>query len=144
MRSTKLPFRRSQSWNNIIMKLLLAPTLAFLIAINSAASAEIKPEAQSFAAFWVQFKAAVAKRDDEAIAALTKIPFPYGTKRLSKAEFIKECGELFNKKTQRCFRSAKPVKEDNRDSYTVFCGEELFSFDKVNGEYRFTDIGMND
>jgi len=126
------------------MKLLLAPTLAFLILINSAPSAEIKPEAQSFAAFWVQFKAAVAKKDNEAIAAMTKIPFPYGTTKLSKADFIKQCGELFGKKTQRCFSKAKPVKEDNRDSYSVFCGEDIFSFEKVNGEYRFTDIGIND
>lgn len=126
------------------MKLLLAATVAFLIVTNSAASAEIKPEARSFDAFWIQFKAAVAKGDKAAIAEMTKIPFPYGTKQLSKAEFIKECGALFDKKTQRCFSKAKPVKEDDRDSYNVFCGEEIFSFAKVNGEYRFTDIGMND
>jgi hypothetical protein len=126
------------------MKLLSSAILALLIAINPTAGAEIKPEAGSFPAFWVQFKAAVAKGDKAAIAEMTKIPFPYGTKQLSKAEFIKECGELFNKKTQRCFSKAKPVKEDDRDSYNVFCGEEIFSFGKVNGEYRFTDIGMND
>ena len=107
-------------------------------------SAETKPGARSFAAFWVQFKAAVTKNDKEAIAELTKIPFPYGEKQLSKAEFIKECAELFNQKTGKCFSKAKPVKDDGRDSYSVFCGEEIFSFEKVNGEYRFTDIGMND
>jgi hypothetical protein len=36
------------------------------------------------------------------------------------------------------------MKHDGRDSYSVFCGEEIFGFEKVNGEYRFTDIGMND
>ena len=114
-------------------------------AINSADGAEIKPEARSFAEFWVEFKAAVVKDDREAIAKLTKLPFTYGTsKPLAKAEFIKECGELFNQKTRRCFAKAKPVKDDSRDSYSVFCGEEIFSFEKVNGEYRFTDIGMND
>jgi hypothetical protein len=101
-------------------------------------------EARSFAEFWVQFKTAVAKDDKEAIAEMTKFPFPYGTKHLSKAEFIKECGKLYDQKTRRCFAKAKPVKEDDRDSYSVFCGEEIFVFEKVNGEYRFSDIGMND
>jgi len=101
-------------------------------------------EARSFAAFWDQFKTAVAKNHKEAIAEMTKLPFPYGSKQLSKADFIKECGELFNQKTRRCFSKAKPIKEHDRDSYSVFCGEEIFVFEKVNGEYRFTDIGMND
>jgi hypothetical protein len=113
-------------------------------ALNPAGSTEIKPEPRTFAAFWAQFKTAVAKDDREAIAVMTKLPFPYGTKHLSKAEFIKECGELFNQKTRRCFSKAKPIKEDDRDSYSVFCGADIFVFSKENGAYRFTDIGMND
>lgn len=107
-------------------------------------SAEIKPEAGSFSDFWVLFKTAVVKDDRKAIAEMTKLPFPYGSKQLSKADFIKECADLFNQKTRKCFSKAKPVKDDGRDTYSVFCGEEIFSFEKVNGEYRFTDIGMND
>ncbi len=113
-------------------------------AINPAGGAVVKPEAGSFAAFWLQFKAAVAKNDKEAIAEMTKLPFPTGSKPWSKAEFIKECGTLFHGEARKCFAKAKPVKEDDRDSYSVFCGEEIFVFSKVNGEYRFTDIGMND
>lgn len=126
------------------MKLLFSTVMILVLAIHPAAAAEKNPEARSFDAFWLQFKAAVAKGDKAAIAEMTKIPFPYGTRHLSKAEFIKECGKLFDKKAQRCFSKAKPVKEDNRDSYSVFCGEDIFSFEKVNGEYRFSDIGMND
>jgi hypothetical protein len=124
-----------------IMKLLLATALTLLLVIDPASSAEIKPEARSFDAFWIQFKAAVAKGDKAAIAEMTKFPF-YGT--MSKDEFIKKCGEFFDRKTQRCFSKAKPIKEDKRDRYNVFCGEEIFGFERVNGEYRFTDIGMND
>jgi len=122
----------------------LALVIFSLLAIGPARGAQVKPEAGSFAAFWLQFKTAVAKDDKHAIAEMTKFPFPYGTKHLSKAEFIKECGKLFDKKTRRCFPTAKPVKEDDRDSYSVFCGEDIFVFEKVNGEYRFSDIGMND
>jgi hypothetical protein len=125
------------------MKLLLAATVAFLISINPAVSAEIKPEAQSFSAFWVQFKAAVAKGDRAAIAEMTHFPFDDGSK-VSKADFLKKCGEIFNRETQKCFSNAKPVKDDKRDSYCVFCGETIFGFARVNGEYRFTYIGIND
>jgi hypothetical protein len=124
------------------MKLLLAAT--FLIAINPAVSAEIKPEAQSFAAFWVQFKAAVAKEDKAAIVEMTKFPFDDGAKQLSKEEFIKKCGAIFGKKVQSCFAKAKPVKEKNSDAYDVFCGESMFGFEKVNGVFRFSFIGVND
>ena len=126
------------------MKLLLAATVVFLIAINPAVSAETKPDAQSFAAFWLQFKAAVAKGDKAAIAEMTKFPFDDGAKQLSKEEFIKNCGAIFGKKVQSCFANAKPVREKNGDTYDVFCGESRFGFEKVNGEYRFGFIGVND
>lgn len=121
------------------MKIIRHSVVCFLVCFAFVAAAE----ARSFAEFWVQFKAAVAEGDKEAIAEMTKFPFPYG-KPLSKADFIKQCGELFDQRTRRCFSKAKPVKEEDRDSYSVFCGEEIFVFEKVNGEYRFTDIGMND
>jgi len=55
-----------------------------------------------------------------------ELPFVYGTsKPLSKADFIKECGKLFDQKTRRCFAKAKPVKEDDRDSYSVFAAKRF-------------------
>ena len=122
------------------MNIIRHSVVCFLVCFAFAAAAE----AGSFAAFWVEFKTAVVKDDKEAIAGMTKLPFPYGSKQLAKVDFIKKCAELFNQKTRRCFSKAKPVKDDGRDSYSVFCGEEIFVFEKVNGEYRFTDIGMND
>ena len=126
------------------MKLLLAATFAFFIVTNLPVGAEIKPETRSFDSFWIKFKAAVAKGDKAAIAEMTKFPFDNGAKYQSKEEFIEQCGALFDKKTQKCFSKAKPVKEDNRDRYNVFCGEDIFGFAKVDGEYRFTYIGIND
>ena len=43
---------------------------------------------------------------------------------------------------RKCLATAKPGRD--RDSFLVLCGEEIFYFGKVNGAYRFTDIGMND
>jgi len=132
-----------------ICRSILQPKRAFLtsvilclLAIIPAGSAEIKPEAGSFPAFWAQFKAAVQKRDKEAVARMTK--FPFMGQYHSKAEFIKGYALILDERTRRCFSKAKPVKDDKGDSYSVFCGEEIFTFSKANGEYRFTDIGMND
>jgi hypothetical protein len=123
------------------MKLLFSTVLIFLLALAPAGSAEIKAEGRSFAAFWIQFQAAVVKGDKEAIAGMTRLPF-YG--KMAKADFMKECDELFPAEVRRCFRNAKPVKDDNGDSYSVFCGETIFIFEKANGEYKFTDLGVND
>lgn len=127
------------------MKLLLATALTLLLVIDPASSAEIKPEARSFAAFWIQFKAAVARDDKEAVVAATDLRFfnqKKHPKHVAKAAFIRDYPSYFTKEVKKCFATAKPVLD--RDYYFVFCGEEIFGFAKRDGEYRFTDIGMND
>lgn len=124
------------------MKFLLSTVLIFLLTIGPAGSAEVKAEAHSFASFWIQFQAAVEKGDKEAIAGMTK--FPFGDDQLTKANFVKKCGVIFSEKVRRCFRNAKPVKADKRDSYSVFCGESIFVFEKGKDGYQFSDLGEND
>jgi hypothetical protein len=125
------------------MKFSLAIALILFVLINPAISAEVKSEGQSFATFWTQFKTAVANKNKEAIAGMTKFPFNY-REQLTRADFIKQFDVIFNGKVRKCFQSAKPEKETNRESYTVFCGEDIFTFAKENGAYRFTDVGVND
>ncbi len=127
-----------------ITKQLLAISMVFLFASPLAESAEIRQEARSFAPFWAQFKAAVANNNKEAIAAMTKFPFDYYGKPLTKADFIKQCDAIFSDKVQRCFRNAKPVKHEDRESFSVFCGTTIFGFEKGNVGYQFTDMGEND
>jgi hypothetical protein len=124
------------------MKLLFSTALIFLLALAPAGRAEIKAEGRSFAAFWVQFQAAVVKGDKEAIAGMTR--FPFGDEKLAKANFVKQFDEIFPAKVRRSFRNAKPVKEDKRDSYSVFCGETIFVFENGKDGYQFTDLGVND
>jgi hypothetical protein len=124
------------------MKLLFSTVLIFLLALQPAGRAELKPEARSFAEFWIKFQAAVVKGDKEAIAGMTK--FPFGDDQLTKATFVKKCDEIFSSKVRRCIRNAKPVKDDKRDSYSVFCGETIFVFEKGKDGYQFTDLGVND
>ena len=126
------------------MKLLLATALALVVAITPIKGAGSKEDAKSFAPFWAQFKTAVASQNKESIVAMTKFPFVYGGSSMTKSDFMKKCDAIFSVKVQRCFRDAKPVKHDDRDSYSVFCGQTIFVFEKGSGGYQFTDVGEND
>lgn len=95
-----------------------------------------------FTAFWTKFKAAVARNDKAAVADMTKLPFMLDSKDVDRAGFIKQYSSLFTPKIRRCFARAKPSRD--QESMEIFCGEEIFLFAKVNGVYKFTDIGVND
>ena len=116
-------------------------TLLMLSAVVSDVRSQQDKSTQPFAAFWAQFKAALVKNDKEAVASMTKFPFYWG-EELTRGEFIKKYIEIFDRKVQRCFAKAKPIKD--RESYSVFCGESIYVFEKIEGKYRFTAVGAND
>src|SRR5438874_1426875 len=70
------------------MKLLLATAFILLVAIIPIKGAGITVDAKSFAPFWAQFKTAVANKNKETIAAVTKFPFTYRGSTLTKADFM--------------------------------------------------------
>ena len=125
-------------------RLLLATALALVVGMTPIKGAGIKEDAKSFAPFWAQFKTAVANKNKEAIATMTKFPFVNGGGTATKADFIKQYNAIFSADVQRCFRNAKPVKADDRESYSVFCGQTIFVFEKGKDGYQFTDVGEND
>jgi hypothetical protein len=102
-------------------------------------SAKIDP---AFNAFWIKFKAAVARSDKVGVADLTKLPFMLDSKDLDRAGFIKQYSSLFTPRVRRCFARAKPTMD--QDAYEIFCGQQIFLFGKVDGAYKFTEIGVND
>ena len=102
-------------------------------------SAKIDP---AFNAFWIKFKAAVARSDKGAVADLTKLPFMIENKDLDRAAFVKQYSSLFTPRVRRCFARAKPTRD--QDAYEIFCGQQIFLFGKVDGIYKFTEIGVND
>ena len=129
------------------MRILLATTLVLLMLTPVASSIGMQKKRQSQAvnSFWAKFKAAVAKNDREAVASMTKLPFYFHDKELSKAEFIKRYNLIFDRKTQRCFAREKPVLENGEiPAFSIFCGETIYAFELVDGKYRFTGIGAND
>ena len=120
----------------------------FLLALSALAPLESRSQDRrpaagtAFAQFWTKFKAAVAKDDKEAVADMTKLPFMLEGNDLDRAGFIQKYNVLFDRKTKRCFATARPLKDG--DLYQLFCGQQIFLFDKVEGVYKFTEIGVND
>lgn len=97
----------------------------------------------AFDAFWLKFKTALQKNDKEAIASMTRLPYSsYDKPVKTKKEFIVYCDQIFPKKIRDCLLKQKPVQD--KTSFSAFCGEEIYLFEKVNGNYLFTEIGVND
>jgi hypothetical protein len=127
------------------MRTFLATTLfLFLLVPQLLEAKDPPPPAESFAAFWKEFQSAVAKNDQEAVAALSNLRLFYQNGQFSKAAFLQEYPSIFTRAVRKCLATAKPVKATDRDTYSAFCGEEIFSFEKVNGAYKFTSVDMND
>lgn len=96
----------------------------------------------AFNAFWIKLKAAVARNDKAGVADMTKLPFLMGGEDLDRAGFLKQYRSLFTPKIRRCFARAKPTRD--QDAMEIFCGDQIFLFAKVDGVYKFTEIGVND
>src|SRR5918911_2859893 len=119
------------------MKFLVVICLTLLICAPSTLKAQTSQQRNppSFNAFFVKFKAAVARNDKEAVAAMTKLPFLFDSEERDREGFIKIYDQLFTRSVKRCFSREKPLKEG--DMYEIFCGETIFLFGRVDGEYKF-------
>ena len=78
-------------------------------------------------AFWAQFKAAVIKKDKNAVASMTKFPLsmPFGQKSVrSKADLLRRYKQVFDGETDaaKCFEKAVLEKGDGENRYGVYCG----------------------
>ena len=102
--------------------------------------------------FWEQFKAAVSKKDVDAVAALSKFPIgmSYGIASVkSKLELRKRYGQVFNEQTDAatCFSKARPeIDPENAKHFTVACpdaaGNEvvIYHFTQTRTGWKFTGL----
>ena len=102
--------------------------------------------------FWEQFKAAVAKRDVETVATLSRFPIgmSYGIPSVkSKVDLRKRYRRVFNEQTDAatCFSKAKPeLDPDNAKHFTVACpdaaGNEvvIYHFTQTRTGWKFTGL----
>ncbi|QQR58229.1 MAG: hypothetical protein IPG59_01690 [Candidatus Melainabacteria bacterium] len=98
---------------------------------------------KEFDSFWLEFKQALQKNDQQKIVSLTKTPFYYQDKNLDKTHLLPQLSKIFTPKVRKCLIKQRPVG-DSKEGYSGFCGEIIYIFSKVNGHYLFTDLGVND
>ncbi len=124
--------------------LLLNFILLLILSINCSPCLAADP---SFDSFWQKFKIALQKSDKQTIVSMTKLPFLFDSKMLEKTEFLAKYDKIFPKSISKCLGKEKPVKDSHESiiSYSFFCDETIYVMEKQkNGQYMFTDIGVND
>ncbi|WP_315833548.1 hypothetical protein [Bradyrhizobium prioriisuperbiae] len=136
---------------NSLPGLIVAATLlgvmpaAIAAPKDPVASAEVQKE---FAAFIDKFRAALKANDLEAVVNLSKMPFLSHTDEYSAEAFrTKVYKREFTARTRACIQSKKATYDhspDNTESYSIFCGDEIFMFTKMPAGFLFTEIGVND
>ncbi len=126
------------NFRSILMTIAVAT-----IACTSAGAAD-KPLGKDFLAFWPGFKAALQKNDKAAIASMTKLPYlREDGKKLDRAAFINEAEKVFPASARKCLLKGKPIADQGSEVF-VFCGDDIYVFAKDNGQYKFSEIGVND
>ncbi len=124
------------------LRRLILMTIAVQIAVSSFWVPSVLAKDAAFDAFWTKFRTALEKNDKEAIASMTRLPYRSNEKPLNKKEFIAYCDKIFSKKTRDCLLKEKPVQD--KTTFSAFCGEDIYVFEKVKDSYLFTEIGVND
>ncbi|MGB7292680.1 MAG: hypothetical protein WBD99_10950 [Thermodesulfobacteriota bacterium] len=124
---------------------------SFIISVTVFAEPSEKPQNSggSIDAFWQKFKAAVAMKDKEAIANLSKFPIEisYGAASIeNKSQLLSRYHEVFDEQTNaaRCFDNAQPeIEEEDPRRFTIACPDAagndvvIYHFEKIKNGWRF-------
>jgi hypothetical protein len=117
--------------------------MAVALTLATAGTAMAAP-ADGFAVFWPTFAAAAAKDDAKALASMVVLGTGFGD---AGASFTKLHKAYLGPAARRCLVKAKPLRgvdPQGTVSYSAFCGEVIYSFSKVGGGWKLTDIGADD
>ncbi len=134
------------------MKKITTLSLLLLFAAPSFATGPAQSAANSFETFWQTFKAAVTKRDVNAVARMSKFPIgmSYGIPSVkTKAQLSRRYRQVFNEQTEAavCFDKAKPEADtEDPKRFTIACpdaaGNEVvvYHFQKTKAGWKFTGL----
>ncbi|HEY1426755.1 MAG TPA: hypothetical protein VGF50_08800, partial [Caulobacteraceae bacterium] len=124
-------------------KIIRAAALAAAIWTAALATALAAPN-DGFASFWQSFTVAMAKDDQAALSGMVSL-----SERLDDATpltFARFHSDHLGAATRRCLAKAKPLRDVDGTgavTYTAFCGELNYSFYRIGGAWKLTDIGAN-
>jgi len=126
-------------------RLLGTIALAAALWLGAQAPAIGATSGDGFAPFWQAFSAALAKDDQAALAKMVVL-----SERLDQAKpltFARFHHDHLGPAQRKCLAKARPVRDVDgagQVSYTAFCGELTWTFYRVAGAWKMTDIGPND
>ena len=122
---------------------MAALAAALWLCVQSSALAAASGD--GFAAFWQAFTAAAAKDDQAALVRMVAL-----SERLDQASpltFARFHRDHLGPAARKCLAKARPVRSvdgEGQVNYTAFCGELTWTFYRVKGAWKLTDIGPND
>ncbi len=96
----------------------------------------------NFEQVWRRFAKAAAEGDQPAVRGMTKLPFMLGGNDVAADQFDTLWAGLFTPSTRDCLAKAKPVAD--QQLMEAFCNGTIFIFAKIDGVWKFTEIGADD
>jgi hypothetical protein len=137
------------------MKILSRIVLATALALPAPAFAQATKKAvaspalqKEFDGFIAKFRAALKANDPAAVAGMTRLPFANNDAYRDAAQFrTKVYPEYFTAKNRACIQRGKAGYArdgEGNDTYSIFCGQLIFTFTKTPAGFLFTDADVND
>ena len=136
-------------------KFPLTLLLVFCFAATVFGSPQSSRRETNFEIFWTKFKAALAKKDKNAVFASSKLPIlmPTFQKNVrTKTDFLRRYNKIFNGEADaaKCFQTAAPQKVSVK-RYEVACGFKLdtngdagepivYSFELTRAGWKFVGL----
>lgn len=135
-------------------KFFFAAALICCFAAN-AFGVNLKRQDAAFKIFWTKFKSAVAKKDKNATANLSRFPITMPAFQKSvrtKADFLRRYSRIFDGEADaaKCFQNASPQKISAK-RYEVGCGFKtdktgdagepiVYAFELTKSGWKFVDL----
>lgn len=97
--------------------------------------------------FITGFRSALKANDAAAVASMTAFPLFWIDQR-DEASFQKKVyPKLFTREVRDCIGRGRGVYARDghgKDSFAIFCGDQIFSFTAERDRFRFTSVDVND
>ena len=113
-----------------------------MLLLSLLAAAPLARAEPDFADFQSRFRAAVARQDAAAVAALTRLPFWFEGRPQDEQGFRRRVWPLlFDAPRRRCLLSSQAVSEGS--DRVIFCAPYAFYFDATGGSWRLREFAAD-
>jgi hypothetical protein len=134
----------SRSIDLVLAALIVASSTTSTLASPDRAPADVQ---KRYDQFITEFRAALKANNAAAVASMTAFPLFWIDLR-EEASFQKQVyPKLFTRKVRDCIGRGRSVYQrdgQGKDSFSIFCGDQIFSFAAQGNGFRFNSVDLND